>query len=1082
MFKRIRKTLRNPRVWIPLVTVLAVLVLAGGTFLIFRSWPLAMVIALAVVLVALVVVLLRTLFRQEREDRIERGIDDRDRYDEAQRLQARAGALGSLDERFRRALDEIRRSRLGAEGLYELPWLLVLGETGAGKSEALRQSGLELPAEYAHLLRGGPTQDCDWWLTNQAIVLDTAGHFLEENEDAARGWRRLLTLLRRNRTRMPLEGLVVAIPAPSLLSSGAEELSQRAHTLRRRINELSDTLRVDVPIYVLVTKADQIEGFSETISALGPAHVREAFGWTHDRRSFADAGERVLDGMEQIIQRLELLVPEMVMRESDPRRRRRIFLFPEELRETSQALASFLRAAFAPSVYDEVPFLRGVYLVSARREGTTLSPVLRRLGQEWARSTLGPDAAPPGGLFLHDVFREIIIGDRDLALPSHWLGPGTRRIIVGTLAAVSLAAILVLGIAFVDNLGAVRRLASESGAVVAGASSLASIERLRAAIASREAEPFPAGGLGLNQATGRALHRARQTFAWAFGREFEQPTKTRLIGTARSYEHDAFEALAELGLDVAWLATRADESQAAPPDLLPYAPVGRNEADVSAFRAGYDAFVRWMPDEQVRSRVERERDALVAAAPRLLDITRLEEWSESSAETRPPVRYADLGIPVDENDASTYVTGAYTRRTWETLVKDLIESVERSGGASSESVASFREGYIERYDRKWRNFLVDTPVDPYADAGVKDSPYIRLVETIDDNLQAELPRSIAPPQYIGALREARREVPTPAEVEAQKRAPWQSYQAALDQVEADVVAARAQGERALDVAMNMTQPDRTSFQSAIQFVRNTVPIEGDTQATAKLQEVLSMPFLNGASAVLERALEELERRWVERIAGPFSGALDTQRLEALYRPEGGELARFEQDALGSFYADGRAVPILGDRAMPFGKGFIEWMRSAENLRRSLFPGFGASPEIAVRLEGIPSRVVGGGGWFVTRRDLRVACAESVETFVYREGTGSQGFSWTPDCQQVTLRIFARGPGGTERELRPRQERTGPLAFPQFLQSAQRLPGGRLQWRIQYDDPPLEVLVEYRLRGGEGVLNVAHRPPPRSLRE
>ena len=93
---------------------------------------------------------------------------------------------------------------------------------------------------------------------------------------------------------------------------------------------------------------------------------------------------------------------------------------------------------------------------------------------------------------------------------------------------------------------------------------------------------------------------------------------------------------------------------------------------------------------------------------------------------------------------------------------------------------------------------------------------------------------------------------------------------------------------------------------------------------------------------------------------------------------------------------------------------------------------------------------------------------------------NQVFNWTPDCQEVSLRIWARAPGGSERELLPRREWNGPLALPQFLRQAQPLGRGRLQWRLRYADA--ELVVEYRLRSGSGILAIAHRSPPGSMRE
>jgi hypothetical protein len=1078
---KIGAVLKKPVVYIPLLILLVLLILVGGSWLIFDSWLVSMVVALVVVLIALVVILLRTLFAQEKEEHLGRGISDQPQFDVQQPMAGQAATMETLDSSFARALREIRNSRLGADGLYTLPWLLVLGELGAGKSAMLRTSGLELPAEYAHIVRAGPTRDCDWWLTNQAIVLDTSGRYLEaDSDELSREWRQLLTLLRRSRPKVPLDHLILAIPVTTLFGRAPDEQTLIAHTLRRRINELTDILSIDIPIYVVITKCDLIEGFVETVNMLPPERLQEALGWTNDRRTFADAGELVEAGLDPVRTQLEGLLPEMVLRETDPRRRRKLFLFPQEFEDAVHALAHLLRQAFAPSSYGDVPFLRGVYFTSAQREGATLSLLLQRLGHEWARSMVDPQSTAAGGLFTHDVFREIVTGDENLAMPHNWMGPRTRKLVVGTTAALTLISMLLMGFSSVENFQRIRRLSNESDITVAGASSLASIEKLRTAIAAEEIDRIPLNGFGLNGPGDVAIERARKTFVWAFGREFEEPTKNRLLGRVRSFDRDAFEALAELGLDVKFLAERG---KAPAPDLLAYAPIGRSDADVAAFRNGYADFVRWIPKSEVRARVEHERDAVGAAAPRLLDLKRLEQWSRKNTHSYPPMLYSEANVPIGPDDRQTDVTGAYTRRAWDGLVRDLIEAVEETGGASSSAVQSFRDGYVRRYDTSWRNFLMDTPENTAPLSDVKKSPYLELMASIGKNVGADLPRvTVERPVWMKTLDEFRRDEANEREAEEKIPPPWTRYQLALDQVEADLASVEGSKEASYDLAVRLADPDATSFSAALKVVRELIPTEGDPRAANKMRKIFSLPILDGASAVLTSASEELEQRWRDRIADPYSTQLNKQGIEALYDPETGDLSRFRSEDLDLFYADGRTSEVISDRRVPLGPQFLAWMDAAEGVQRALFPGRGASPNISVRLEGVPSQVVGRSSVFVTRRDLRVACDEGVSTFVYREGMGSQTFSWSPDCEGVSLRIWARGSGGTESELLPRQEWNGPLAFPQFMQEAQRLGGRRLQWRFQYDQPTVELIVEYRLRSGDGIMDIAHRPPPTSIRE
>ena len=94
------------------------------------------------------------------------------------------------------------RSSGAAASLYDLPWYVIIGAPGSGKTTALINSGLKFPLEQRvgkGALRGvGGTRNCDWWFTDEAIFLDTAGRYTTQDSDAASdsaGWREFLALL-----------------------------------------------------------------------------------------------------------------------------------------------------------------------------------------------------------------------------------------------------------------------------------------------------------------------------------------------------------------------------------------------------------------------------------------------------------------------------------------------------------------------------------------------------------------------------------------------------------------------------------------------------------------------------------------------------------------------------------------------------------------------------------------------------------------------------------------------------------------------------------------------------------------------
>lgn len=1078
--RRIVQVVRRPKAAVPLLVIFGTVAVGALLRWIFGNWLVAAVAALAVVLVVLVGVLVWMLLGQEREARRERGISEeegealeRRREGEAQRA-----SRERLGTRFARGLAELRTSRLGREAAEALPWYLVIGPSGSGKSALLQACGLDTPAEHARPPDRAPTEHMDWWFTNEAVFLDTTGRYVDSPSETDREeWRRLLRLVRRARSRVALNGVLVALPAPELLERKEGDTEERARELRRRLNDVVDELGVEVPVYVLVTQADRVEGFLELASALAPARLDEALGWTNGERRLADAGDAVARGLGGVRERLDRLLPAMLLREAEPTHRRRLFVLPQELDGLAHALARFARRAFASSVYEETPFLRGVYLTSARCEGRTVSSVLRRLGHTWTGHHV-ETAGPGRPLFVRELFREIVVGDEDLALPASRLGPRGRRIVLGATALLAAVAVSVGAAGFWTAWSAVDRLEGAANAALVPSPGLATLDRLRETIAESERRTLVAYA-GLQGALGVGRKRAKRCFLWAFGREFERPTKARLLGAARRSDERAVEAVAELARDVAWLAEGGKLPDEARPRLVPYSPLGGSERDAADFRAGYDAFVRWLPAVERRARAERERDTLAGVAGRLVDLGRLEQWSQHGTEDPMPVAYAKLGLPEPPPGAREGVPAAYTRASWNSLVSVLLQGVERTGGLSNQELEAFRRAYVRRFDSTWRRYLIDAPDRATPVEEVEDSPYLELLAQIDHNTRAELPREGELPSWVLALRELRRE-----EVrEGEEQAPWPRYRAALDQVAADVAAARARPEDALDVAAEVASRDDTSFHGALAVVRDLVPREGgDAEAQSALRRVLSQPVLDGFSAVLESAVQEVDRQWRRRIASRFTGELTEPELRELYAPDGGALARFREQVLGPFFEEGDPVALLEDRRLPTGESFREWMQRADAVQRTLFPGMGGSPRVSVGLEGIPSKITGAEGLFVSRRDLQLTCPDSVETFVYREGAGSSTFPWSPDCQQLTLRIWVRDGSGSERELRPERRWSGPLALPTFFQEGQSVADGRLRWSFRYPEEGVEVEVGYRLRSGRSILRIAHAPPAPSVTE
>jgi type VI secretion system protein ImpL len=330
-----------------------------------------------------------------------------------------------LRERFTEAVETLRKSRKGAGSLYDLPWYVIIGPPGSGKTTALVNSGLRFPLSQkfgAGALRGvGGTRNCDWWFTDQAVLLDTAGRYTTQDSDAGAdgaAWGEFLKLLRRYRGRRPINGVLIAISASDLLL--LDEQARRAHVaaVRRRLDELNHHLKIRLPVYLLITKCDLIAGFVEFFDDLAQDGRAQVWGATFPIETSERGGapNAFAGEFDALVTRLQEKVISRLEADRDPRRRSAILAFPQQFGSLRAMLAGFIAETFGATGYDTNVLLRGVYFTSGTQEST---PIDRMMGA--IARTFGLDsqtvAAPPSGrsYFIERLLKDVVVAEAGLA-------------------------------------------------------------------------------------------------------------------------------------------------------------------------------------------------------------------------------------------------------------------------------------------------------------------------------------------------------------------------------------------------------------------------------------------------------------------------------------------------------------------------------------------------------------------------------------------------------------------------------------------------------------------------------------------
>lgn len=301
------------------------------------------------------------------------------------------------EDEFRREL--ARKFEMGVSDLasfrkdpYKLPLYLVVGEKGCGKSEAIRRSGIGFPAGLTDTSQGiGGTPILDWWITNKAVLLDLPGaHFFGRGGPAeARAWKLLLKHIADFRPASPLNGIILAISAETLLTDTDKDVITKSARLVEHFENIHRALGTQVPVFVMITKSDRLCGFLEYFSDLKEGGNRDQiFGWSNpDSLETPFSVEKFRNDIDTIYNRLrgrrDSLLQYSIESKSLAYKRRvqvnHLYEFPRSFQFTARRLGMYLDRIFEPASWYCSPFfLRGAYYTSAIQRDCELDPSLAR--------------------------------------------------------------------------------------------------------------------------------------------------------------------------------------------------------------------------------------------------------------------------------------------------------------------------------------------------------------------------------------------------------------------------------------------------------------------------------------------------------------------------------------------------------------------------------------------------------------------------------------------------------------------------------------------------------------------------------
>ena len=322
-------------------------------------------------------------------------------------------------EKFRNKLSELKTNGLS---VYKLPWFMLIGEPGCGKTASLIHSGLDFPLGKDEVPGFGGTRNYNWWFTNEAVLLDTAGRiaFHEEGTTDKVEWEYFCKLIKQNRTRCPINGMVIALPADKLLRDSADERTQKATVLRERLRQIHQLLGVRFPTFVLVTKMDLVGGFNEFFEEIRVdlAQRNQMFGWSRpDEFQEPYDASKFPEAFDTVSGRLRDWAMRYLQRKATEDELGMIVTFPEAFRQLRAGLNDYIGTIFQKSPLLEPPFFRGFYFTSAVQEGAPILDVFARTSTHRV-SERPTKAVDSKAFFIHDLYTKKVFPEQGLVFRS----------------------------------------------------------------------------------------------------------------------------------------------------------------------------------------------------------------------------------------------------------------------------------------------------------------------------------------------------------------------------------------------------------------------------------------------------------------------------------------------------------------------------------------------------------------------------------------------------------------------------------------------------------------------------------------
>ncbi|MBX3708596.1 MAG: type VI secretion system membrane subunit TssM [Gammaproteobacteria bacterium] len=290
--------------------------------------------------------------------------------------------LVELQKRFYGAIQFLHKTTLSKHGkvvsLSSLPWHLLIGLPNAGKTTLLANSGvrfiLQKQFQNQHVTELGPSENCDWWVTRDANIVDVPGKYLSSIDNMNHSsqnpnicpalWQFFLRLVKRQQGKNGINSIIIAFPAAEMMALNDPKLCHHLwRELLQRIYEIQRYFPRPIPCHLILTKCDLLPGFIEFFAETNNEEITQPWGFTLSH--FKEGGkipDLFASRFNTLIKRINQQLIWRLHQERNPMARPYIKDFPLQVERLKEFTLDFIKKLCSTRLNIS---LQSIYLASA---------------------------------------------------------------------------------------------------------------------------------------------------------------------------------------------------------------------------------------------------------------------------------------------------------------------------------------------------------------------------------------------------------------------------------------------------------------------------------------------------------------------------------------------------------------------------------------------------------------------------------------------------------------------------------------------------------------------------------------------